>query len=83
MQQTCTKGIQDSAWLGGKGEPMRLQFLHADKWYTHKPESVPENQTYKILWMTNGSANSGLKTRICYRVDFAVLSDHWMKMNES
>ena len=28
----------------------RLKFCHADKRYMHKPESVLENVTHKILW---------------------------------
>ena len=28
----------------------RLKFNHFDKWYMHKPESVSENEIYKILW---------------------------------
>ena len=27
----------------------RLKFDHMTKWYIHKPESVPENKTHKIL----------------------------------
>ena len=28
----------------------KLNFHHATKWYMHKPESVLENETHKILW---------------------------------
>ena len=28
----------------------KLKFDHTTKWYMHKPESVRENETYKILW---------------------------------
>ena len=28
----------------------RLKFNHTSKWYMHKPESVLENGTHKILW---------------------------------
>ena len=28
----------------------KLKFDHTNKWHMHKPESVPENNTYKILW---------------------------------
>ena len=55
MQQTCTKGIQDLVWLGEKGDPLGimqevkiLPFLQM--LCMHKPESVTENETHKILW---------------------------------
>ena len=28
----------------------KLKFDHATYWYMHKPESVQENETYKLLW---------------------------------
>ena len=28
----------------------KLNFDHSTKWYMHKPESVLENETHKILW---------------------------------
>ena len=28
----------------------KLTFHHTNKWYMHKPESVLENETHKILW---------------------------------
>ena len=28
----------------------RLKFDYTTKWYMHKPESVLENETHKILW---------------------------------
>ena len=28
----------------------KLKFDHASKWYMHKPESILENETNKILW---------------------------------
>ena len=28
----------------------RLKFDHMNKWYTHNPESVWENETHKLLW---------------------------------
>ena len=28
----------------------KLKFDHTNKWYIHKPESVRENETLKILW---------------------------------
>ena len=54
MQQTCTKGVQDHAWLCGKGIHMelskRLNFHYTTKWNLHKPESVQEIEMHKILW---------------------------------
>ena len=29
---------------------MRIRFDHTDKWSLHKPESIQENKTRKILW---------------------------------
>ena len=28
----------------------KLKFDHMNKWYMHKPESVPENGKHKVLW---------------------------------
>ena len=28
----------------------KLKFDHTTKWYMHKPESILENEAYKILW---------------------------------
>ena len=28
----------------------KLKFDHTTKWFMHKPESIQENETYKILW---------------------------------
>ena len=28
----------------------KLKFDHTTKWYMHKPESVLENETHRILW---------------------------------
>ncbi len=41
----------------------KFEFDHANKRYMHNPESVLENETYKILWDTKGSPNLGQKMR--------------------
>ena len=28
----------------------KFKFNHTTKWYTHKPESILENETHKLLW---------------------------------
>ena len=54
MSQTTVKGKQNSVWLGRKGVPLRIvqeiQFDHTTKRYMHKPDTVLENETHKILW---------------------------------
>ena len=38
MWQTSTKGEQNKAWLGGKGDPLwlyKLKFDSTTKWYMH------------------------------------------------
>ena len=39
-------GVKVIYWELCKGQ----KFDHADKWYMHKPESVLENETHKVLW---------------------------------
>ena len=75
-----------------------LKFDHADKWYTHKPESVLEKETHKILWSFEIRMDHRIPTSRpdqvfinkrrrkkpkCPRVDFAVPGDHWVTMKES
>ena len=66
MQQTSTKGIlaqkeydispfppSRADWVGKviyRELCKRLKFGHTTKWYIHKPDSVLENDKYKILW---------------------------------
>ena len=71
----------------------KLNFNHT-KWYTHKPESVLENETHKILWdfeiqtdhlITARRPDLVLinkKERTCHSVDFAVPADHRVKLKE-
>ena len=72
----------------------RLQFNHADKCCTHKPESVQENETPKILLDFKIQTNHPIPTksqylelinkkRTCYQVDFAVSMDHAVEIKES
>ena len=68
----------------------KLNFHHA----THKPESVLENETHKILWdfeiqtdhlITARRPDLVLinkKKRTCHIVDFAVPADHRVKLKE-
>ena len=71
-------------------------FHNTTKWYMHKIDSIQENETHKTLWdfkiQTDPPIqawNSALmlinkqKKRTCYQVDFAVSTDHGVKMNES
>ena len=41
----------------------KLKFDHADKWYIHKPESVLENEMYKILWDFETQTNLSILVR--------------------
>ena len=70
------------------------QFLHTDKSYKDKPESVLENEMYKISWDLETETNQQIsvrrldfelikrKTRTYNRVDFAVQEFYWVKVNE-
>ena len=58
----------------------------------HNPESVPENETHKVLWDINGFPtlaqttrpyNNEQKKRSCWIVDFSVPADHRIKLKES
>ena len=72
----------------------KLNFHHATKWYTHKPESVLENDTHKILWDFEIQTDHLIparrpdlvlinkKKRMCHIVDFAVPADHRVKLKE-
>ena len=39
MKQTCTKGLQDNARLGGKSDPLKIKqkikLDNSNKWYKH------------------------------------------------
>ena len=73
----------------------KLNFDHTTKWYMHKPESVLENETHKILWDYEIQTDHLIparrpdlvlinkKKRTCQLVDFAVPADHRVKLKES
>ena len=88
MQQTRTKGVQDVAWLGGKGEPLgivqKLKFDHTNKWHQLKPESVLKNETHEILWDFEVQTNQSIPVRRTrHPVDFVVPQiDYILKMKE-
>ena len=42
MMQTSVK-----IWLSWKSDLLKLKLDYTTKWYIHKPESVPENETHK------------------------------------
>ena len=47
----------------------RLKLDHTTKRYMHKPESVQQNETYKILWKfwdTDGSPSLTQKTKLIW-----------------
>ena len=54
MQQTSTEESQEQARLGRKCDQLGIGqkpiFDHIFRWYVHKPVSVQENKTCKILW---------------------------------
>ena len=75
----------------------KLKFDHANKWYMHKPASVPENDTHKLLWDFDIQTDHLIsaqrpdliiinkkkkKTKICKVVDFAVPADRRIKLKE-
>ena len=66
----------------------KFQFDHTNKWYTHNPAPVLENDTHKLLWDFNIQTDHLIPTRrpdlkiikkkkrICKIVDFSVPADH-------
>ena len=73
----------------------KLKLNHTTKWYTHKPESVLENEVHKILWDFEIQTDHLIparrpdlvvinkKQKTCRLVDFSVLADHKVKSKES
>ena len=64
----------------------KCNFAAGDKWYEHEPESVLENEDYKILWDFNIQTDHVIearrpdlvvvdKERSCKIIDFAVPQD--------
>ena len=73
----------------------KFQFDHTNKWHTHNPPPVRENDTHKFLWDFNIQTDHLIsarrpdliminkKKRNCKIVDFAVPADHRIKLKES
>ena len=73
----------------------KLKFDHTNKWYLYKAESVLENEMQEILWdfeIQTGQliptrrpdrVTAYKKIRPCLIMDFAVLTDHWVKIKEN
>ena len=67
----------------------------ANKWYTHNPASVLENDTHNLLWDFDIQTDhlisarrpdliiTNKKKKICKIVDFAVPADNRIKLKES
>ena len=72
----------------------KCNFEAGDKWYEHNPESVLENEDYKILWDFSIQTNHLIETRrpdlvvddkkerICKIIDFAVPGDSRIEEKE-
>ena len=71
----------------------KCKFEAGDKWYEHEPESVLENEDYKILWDFSIKTDHVLevqrpdlvvvdKERICKIIDFAVPGDSRIEEKE-
>ena len=41
----------------------KLKFDYANKWYINNPESVPENETHKLLWDFETQTDQQISTR--------------------
>ena len=72
----------------------KFKFDQTNKWYWHNPKSVLENDTKTPLgfWDTNGLLSLGQTTKpynyqpkkgTCKIMDFAVQTDHSVKLKES
>ena len=86
--------------MSGQGDPLKMcqkfKFDLTNKWYTHNPTPVLENDTHKLrldfeihtdhLIRARRSdiiiISKKKKERICKIVDFAVLADHRIKLKE-
>ena len=74
----------------------KFEFDHTNKWYMHNPESILENETNKIPWDFEIQTDhlfsarrpdlmivEKKKERICWKGNFTVPGDHWVKLKES
>ena len=78
-------------WLGKpiqREVDKKLKFDHADKYYKHKSESVPENETHKILLLLKIQTDRPIPAerldknkRIHHLADFAGSADNIVKKN--
>ena len=71
-----------------------FKFDHANKWYMHNPTPVLENYTHQVLWDFHIQTDHLIsarrpdliiinrKKKICQTVDFAVSTDHRIKLKE-
>ena len=73
----------------------KFKFDHTNKWYIHKPASVLENDTHKLLWDFDIQTDHLImarrpdliiikkkKKRTCKIVDFTVPADHRIKLKK-
>ena len=97
----ATAGVKTSIIIRFTGKVIhwelckKLNFDHTTKWYMHKPESVLENATHKILWDFEIKTDHLIparrpdlvlinkKERTDQLVNFAVPADHRVKLKEN
>ena len=74
----------------------KFKFDHANKWYMHNPESVPKNETHKILWdfemqthhlisarrLDLVKVKKKKKKRSCRILGFVFPADHWINLKK-
>ena len=73
----------------------KFKFDYINKWYTHNPAPVLENDVHKLLWDFDINTDRQIparrpdliiinkKKRSCKIVDFAVPADHRINLKES
>ena len=67
----------------------KLKYDHSTKWYMHKPESVLENETHKILLDFEIQTDHIIPARrsdlviVKKKKEFGVSADHEMKIKEN
>ena len=74
----------------------KMKSDHTSKWYIHKPESIRENETQRILWDFEIQTDHLIlartpdlekicqkKKKTCCIVDFAIPVDHRVKIKEN
>ena len=92
MQQISTEGYKTRHEWVGKVIHWKLckkfEFYQTNKWYTHNPASVLENDTHKLLWGFDIQVDHLISARrpelivinknkrTCKIVDFPVSADH-------